>query len=78
MTINWQLRIKAVEKEDEGIYECQVPSFTAYHQCFPQCQLSTSPQRVYRFELKVSGEIREILSGILMGTLKRATIISNV
>lgn len=34
------LRIKAVEKEDEGLYECQV---------------STSPPRVYRFELKVSG-----------------------
>ena len=63
MTINWQLRIKAVEKEDEGIYECQV---------------STSPPRVYRFELKVSGENRETPSGIFMGTLIRAIIILNV
>ena len=52
-----------MEKEDEGIYECQV---------------STSPTRVYSFELKVSGENRETLSGIFMGTLIRATIISNV
>ena len=63
MTTNWQLRIKAVEKEDEGIYECQV---------------STSPPRVYHFELKVSGENRETLSGVFMGTLIRATIILNV
>ena len=63
MTINWQLRIEDVEKEDEGLYECQV---------------STSPPRVYRFELKVSGENRETPSVIFMGTLIRATIILNV